>query len=259
MLLRFASFAAPNLVHAITTRTGGVSRPPHDTLNMSFSRPDDPLAVRENRRRVCTALEIALERMVQAGQVHGNKVQVVAQQHAGRGALDHATALPPSDALITNQPDLYLLACFADCVPLLFYDPVRRAVGVAHAGWQGTIKHIGAATVAAMMHTFRSDPADLRVIIGPSAGPCCYNIWPHIADTVREAFPGCPKVLQERDGQTFFDLWAANEATLIRRGVRQEQIEISGLCTIHHADRFFSHRAANGQTGRFAAIIGLRE
>ncbi len=259
MLLRFASFDDPNLVHAITTRAGGVSRPPYDALNMSFSRPDDPVAVRENRRRVYTALEISPERLVQAGQVHGNDVQVVDQRHAGRGALDRATVLPPSDALITNQPDLYLLACFADCVPLLFYDPVQRAVGVAHAGWQGTVKHIGAATVTAMMHAFGSDPAHLRVIIGPSAGPCCYNVWPHVADTVRGAFQDYPEVLQERDSQTFFDLWVANQMTLIKSGVRREQIETSGLCTIHHADRFFSHRAAKSQTGRFAAIIGLRE
>jgi YfiH family protein len=258
MLLRFASFKHPDMVHAVTTRQGGVSEAPHDTLNMSFSRPDAPAAVRENRRRVYMALEIRPERVVQAGQIHGDDVLVVTEEHAGRGALDRPSVLPPADALITNRPDLYLLACFADCTPLLFFDPVRRAVGVAHAGWQGTAKQIGAATVHAMNAAFGSQPADLQVAIGPSVGPCCYNVWPHVAEQVRAALPMQPYVLAERDGQIFFDLWQSNVATLLACGVRRDQIEVSRICTVDHADRFFSHRAGNGVTGRFAAIIGLR-
>ena len=258
MLLRFSSLDQPDLVHAITTRDGGVSAAPYATLNMSWARPDDPAAVAENRRRVYAALEIDAARVAQAGQIHSNGVMVVEQAHAGRGSMERASVLPPSDALITNQPDLYLLACFADCTPLLFFDPVRRAVGVAHAGWQGTVKQIGAATVQAMQDAFGSRPADLRVVIGPSAGPCCYNVWPHVAAEIRAAFPDHPHVLQPRDDQTYFDLWAANSATLIESGVPRAQIELSGICTIDHADRFFSHRATGGQTGRFAAIIGMR-
>lgn len=259
MLIRFRSFDAPDLIHAVTTRHGGVSQPPHGTLNMSFARPDDPAAVVENRRRVFRALEIMPERVVQAGQVHGNAVLVVDDQHAGRGALSRATLLsPPADALVTNTPDVYLLACFADCVPLLFFDPVRQAVGVAHAGWQGTVKQIGAATVHKMHEAFGTDPADLHVVIGPSAGACCYNVWPHVADTIKAAFPDDPDILIERNGETMCDLWTANVATLQRSGVPHDQIEVSALCTICNADRFFSHRADDGQTGRFAAIIGLR-
>ncbi len=259
MLIQFTSLNTPDLIHAVTTRHGGVSKPPHDTLNLSFARPDDPAAVVENRRRVFRALEIAPERVVQAAQVHGNDVLVVEDQHAGCGALSRATLLPPADALVTNTPDLYLFAGFADCVPLLFFDPVRRAVGVAHAGWQGTVKQIGAATVAKMQEAFGTDPADLRIVIGPSAGACCYNVWLHVAETIGAAFPDDPDVLIERDGETMCDLWSANVATLRRSGVPREQIEVSGLCTICHADRFFSHRADHGQTGRFAAIIGMRD
>jgi hypothetical protein len=258
MLLRFASFEHANLVHAVTTRQGGVSETPHATLNLSFSRPDDPAAVRENRRRVYAALEIPAERVVQAGQIHGADVLVVTADHAGRGALERDSVLPPVDALITDTPDLYLLACFADCVPLLFFDPVQRAVGVAHAGWQGTVKQIGGATVRAMSAAFGSQPEDLRVVIGPSVGPCCYNVWPHVAEQIRAALPAQPDVLIERDGQTFFDLWQANQTTLVANGVRPEQIEISRICTVDHAEQFFSHRATNGATGRFAAIIGMR-
>lgn len=258
MLLHFPSLDLPSVVHAVTTRQGGVSQPPHDTLNMSWARPDDPAAVRQNRLRVYRALEVDPQRVVQAGQIHSNDVLVVDERHAGRGALDRPSVLPPADALITNTPDLFLLACFADCVPLLFVDPVQRAVGVAHAGWQGTVKQIGAATVRAMGEAFGTDPADLRVVVGPSAGPCCYNVWTHVADTIRSAFPDDPDVLIERGGETMYDLWAANVATLVRSGVPGDQIEVSGLCTIHGSDRFFSHRAGKGQTGRFAAVIGMR-
>lgn len=258
MLLRFASLDHPDLVHAITTRAGGVSAPPFDSLNMSFARLDDPAAVVENRQRVFRALEIAPERVVQAGQIHGNDVLLVGGQHAGRGALDRSLILPAADAMITKTPDLYLLACFADCTPLLFFDPARGAVGVAHAGRQGTVKRIGAATVCAMQQHFGTRPDDLRVVIGPSAGPCCYNVWPHVADEIRAVFPDAPHVLIQRDDQTFFDLWAANVATLVQSGVPNEQIEVSSICTIHHAERFFSHRASGGNTGRIAALIGLR-
>jgi YfiH family protein len=258
MLLQFKLLDDPEIMHAVTTRAGGVSTPPHDTLNMSFAHPDDPAAVRENRQRVFTVLEVDPGRVVQAGQVHGSDVLVVDQEQAGRGALDRASLLPAADAMVTNQLNLHLLACFADCVPLLFYDPVQHAVGVAHAGWQGTVQKIGAATVATMQCEFGSNPADVRVVIAPSAGPCCYNVWPHVAETIRDAFRDHPTVLQKRNGEVFFDLWAANQHTLVDAGVCQEHIEISELCTIDHADRFFSHRAANGQTGRFAAIIGLR-
>lgn len=258
MLIQFRSLDHPDLAHAVTTRAGGVSQPPLDTLNMSFGRQDDPAAVRENRERVYRALEIDPQRVVQAGQVHGNTVLIADDSHAGRGALDRSLVLPAADAIITDRPNLFLLACFADCTPLLFFDPVRRAVGVAHAGWQGTAKHIGAATVRAMHDAFGTQAGDLRVAIGPSAGPCCYNVWPHVADDIRAAFPQHPHVLIERDGQRFFDLWAANRATLLDAGVPDDQIESSGICTIDHADRFFSHRASGGAAGRFAAIIGLR-
>jgi len=258
MLVRFASLDQPGLVHAVTTRAGGVSAPPHNTLNMSWARPDDPQAVAENRRRVYTALEIDAARVVQAGQIHAADVLVVEGQHAGRGALERASVLPPADAMITREPNIYLLACFADCVPLLFWDPIQRAVGVAHAGWQGTVKHIAAETVDAMSRHFGSAPADLQVVVGPSAGSCCYNVWPHVATAIHAAFPNHSELLVEREDQIYFDLWAANEATLVASGVLPERIEVSGICTIHHAAQFFSHRASGGQTGRFAAVIGMR-
>jgi YfiH family protein len=258
-LLRWPGLDRDDVVHAVTTRSGGVSPAPWDTLNLSWARPDDPPHVLENRRRVCQALEIPLEGLVQAGQIHGVGVRAIGGEEAGRGAISQATLLPPSDALITDAPGVYLLACFADCVPLLFYDPVRRAVGVAHAGWRGTVADMAGATVRAFEEAYETRPADLRVVIGPSIGPCCYEVGPDVLAAARAALPGAERLLAPMgDGHARFDLWQANVDFLLRAGVTPEHIEVSGLCTMHHAATFFSHRATGGQTGRFAAIIGMR-
>ncbi len=258
MLLTFPELAAPGVVHAITTRHGGISAPPHDALNLSWARPDDPAAVLENRRRLCQALAIALDDVVQSGQVHGTTVRAVGPSERGAGARERRTTLPAADALITNAREVYLLACFADCTPLLLLDPVRQAVGVAHAGWQGTVAHMGQAVVGALREHYGSDPADLRVVIGPSAGPCCYAVGANVLAAATAAFPDNPEVIVAHPEQPRFDLWAANRASLIRAGVRAEHITVSGQCTIHQPEQFFSHRASGGATGRFGALIGLR-
>ena len=257
-LLRFGLLDDADLVHAITTRAGGVSPTPWDRLNMSWARPDPPENVVENRRKVCVALEIPIQRLVQAGQVHGVEVRTVGAADAGRGAADRPSVLPPADALITDVPDLYLFACFADCVPLLFFDPVRRAVGVAHAGWRGTVADMAGATVRALAEAYGSRPDDLLVVIGPSIGPCCYEVGDEVVHAARR-LPDPSELLHPGvAGRLHFDLWQANRQLLLAADVRPEHIEVSELCTMHHAGRFFSHRATGGQTGRFAAIIGLR-
>ncbi|MBA3946727.1 MAG: peptidoglycan editing factor PgeF [Herpetosiphonaceae bacterium] len=259
MLIRFPSFDHPDLVHAVTTRAGGVSQAPYASLNLSWTRPDEPAAVLENRRRLCSALEIPLGNLVQAGQIHGIGVRAVGRAERGAGARERATVLPPADALMTDVPEVYLLACFADCVPLLFFDPVRRAVAVAHAGWRGTVKGMAAATVAAMTARYGSQPENLQVVIGPSAGPCCYTVGSEVVDAVKDAFPKHPELLVAGDDGPRFDLWAANRVALFGTGVRAAAISVSGECTIHQCDRFFSHRATGGATGRIAAVIGLRD
>ncbi len=258
-MLRWKILDDDGVVHAVTTRAGGVSPAPWDTLNLSWARPDPAENVRENRRRVCTALEITPERMVQAGQVHGVGVRIVDVADAGCGASERSTLLAPADALITDAREVYLLACFADCVPLLFYDPRRPAVGIAHAGWRGTVAGMGEATVRAMAEAYGSRPGDLRVVIGPAAGPCCYEVGDEVIAAVEQRFSGAKQRLSGRtNGRAHLDLWEANRITLLAAGVAPEHIETSGICTIHHADRFFSHRASGGETGRFGAIIGVR-
>ena len=259
LMLHFGSFEDERIIHAITTRAGGVSPAPCNELNLSWARTDDPGTVLENRRRVCAALDIPLDRVVQSGQVHGVDVRAVGAAEAGRGAQERQTVLPPSDALITADPDVYLLACFADCVPLLLFDPVRLVVGVAHAGWRGTLQGMGPATVRAMTEHYGSRPADLRVVIGPSAGPCCYEVGAEVIAAVQASdLPSDELLRPSTAGHAFFDLWKANRRLLQGVGVLPEHIETSGICTIEQSERFFSHRASGGNTGRFGAIIGIR-
>ncbi len=253
----------PGLLHGFSTRLGGVSEPPHASLNIAFSRPDDPAAVQENRRRFAAALGFTLDAVAIAGQVHGTVVRRATAADRGRGAYGANTVLPPADALITNAPGVVLWAGFADCTPLLFYDPVKQAVGVAHAGWQGTVGNIAGATVAAMAQEFDSSPSDLLTAIGPAIGPCCYEVGEPVVSAVSTAFGAdvAADLLPRPPGneRPHFDLWAANEHWLQAAGVQACNILRMDCCTACNVERFFSHRRDQGATGRFAAVIGIRE
>ena len=147
---------------------------------------------------------------------------------------------------------------FADCVPVFLYDPVRRVVGIAHAGWLGTVKKIGFKTVQEMTNVFGCNPADVLAGIGPSIGPDQYEVGENVIGAIREAFPedADALLLKKQNGAVHLDLWAANRLALIEAGV--EHIEIAGISTAAHTDDWYSHRAENGKTGRMGALIALR-
>lgn len=238
-----------NVNHGIFTRLGGVSRPPFSSLNLGRSVGDSPDAVEENYRRVCQVLGVAHESLVTGYQVHSDRVAVVGRAH--RGYL-----LKDTDALVTDSVDICLTLRFADCVPLVFFDPVRQAVGLAHAGWKGTVSKIGGKVVEAMQFAYGCKPADIIAGIGPSIGPCCYQVGADVIQQVQQAFSGVDGLfVAQGDGSLHLDLWAANRRALEALGI--EIIEVSGLCTSCHRDEFFSHRGDKGQTGRFGAFVKL--
>jgi YfiH family protein len=194
---------------------------------------------------------------------HGCKVSIFRAEHPTEWPLTVAPISTRScqgehtflsDAVVSDVPNLFFFMTFADCVPIMLWDPVRRVVGLIHAGWRGTAQHIAAATVRAMCESFASRPYDIRVAIGPSIGPCCYRV----GDDVRMAF----QVGYGDDTASFFrgqrlDLWAANCFDLMAAGVDESQIENPRLCTACHTESFFSHRAEGEPTGRLGACIGL--
>jgi len=245
----FHSFPDGDLTHAVFARAGGVSPGPWASLNMSISTGDSAENARANRERAFAALGLPPDSFMDVWQVHG--VETV-KADAPRGGGSPVKA----DGLITDRPGLALLQRFADCVPILLYDPKHRALGIAHAGWRGTVAGAAASPVKAMAEAYGARPADLFAGIGPAIGPDQYEVGPEVVQAVRRGFPGGDDLLIQKNGRTYFDLWAANARALREAGV--EQIEIAGLCTATHTEHFFSHRAEAGKTGRFGAVIALR-
>ncbi len=236
--------------HAIFTRQGGVSPAPFESLNLSVSVPDEKERVYENRRRAYGLYGRDTATVVHAHLVHGISVAAVTSKNNG-------TWLPHVDGIITNQPGCALTMNYADCTPIFLYDPVHQAIGLGHAGWQGAVKDLPGAMVQAMQTEFGSDPAQLIAGIGPTIGPCCYEVGEPVISAVHNAFtdPDSLLIPQSSSPSPHFDLPEANRRNLEKAGVRQ--IEQSNLCTACRTDLFFSHRAEKGKTGRFGTIFIL--
>jgi len=235
-----------DLAHGLFTRLGGHSIGPWTSLNTGHTVGDDPQAVEANHGLICEALRIERSDIVSPHQVHSAMVRVVGREHRGQ-------VCPETDALITACPDVPLMLRFADCVPVLLYDPCHCVVGLAHAGWRGTADGIVGATVQAMADAFGCRPSDIVAGVGPAIGPCCYEVGHDVAASFREA----PQVLHPAgDGHWYLDLWAANQEQLARAGVRE--VYMANICTACHTEEWFSHRAERGRTGRWGALIGLR-
>lgn len=258
-LLTVSAFSETGLVkHGFTSRFGGTSQPPYDTLNMGFTVKDAPARVLENRRRVAQALDFPLKDLVALKQVHQDHVAVVAADHKGRGALTYETALEDTDALITAEPGVPISTYHADCVPVFLLDPVTPAVGLAHAGWKGTALKIAAKTVIKMNQCFGTRIEDCLVAIGPSIGPCCYEVDAKVKDVFEREFVNSDVFFRATGNNKWhLDLWAANVHALEKIGVPGKNILVSSMCTGCQNDMFYSHRKENGVTGRMAALIML--
>jgi len=264
---RFANLAShyydDEVLHGVFTRLGGVSPAPCESLNVGRLVGDDHELVEANHDLIYQALGISRSDVATAHQVHGNRVGLVGSEDRGR-------VIPATDALITDTPGVALMLRFADCLPVLLYDPVRRAIGLAHAGWRGTIKGIAAKTALAMVEAYGSRPADIMAGLGPCIGPCCYQVGTEVIELVKARFNHWQGLLRSQgDGSVHFDLWEANRRQLAEQGApplspqkklggRKVGIEVSQLCTACRTDEFFSHRAEEGRTGRFAVILGMR-
>lgn len=239
--LTVPSFAATGLVaHAFTTRLGGISKPPYHSLNLGLHVGDDPRSVVANRQRICKVLGAGTGCLVAGQQVHGDRVITVNAVHAGKGSTSEESALPDVDALVTGEPSVLLSSYYADCVPLLFLDPVRRVVALAHAGWKGTVLGIGAATVHHMVEKHGSRAEDILAAVGPAIGPCCYEVDTSVMEAVWKCLPVGPVPARPgREGHWWLDLPAINRRLLLMAGVRPENITMAKLCTACRDDLFF--------------------
>lgn len=251
MFYQFEQWAGDDrLVHGVFTRLGGVSQPPWDSLNLGGTVGDDLAAVRENHRRAYAALGLDEGYACTVWQVHSADTVIARAPVPGRRWLARA------DGLVTDRPGLALTMRFADCAPVLLYDPVHHVIGLAHAGWRGTVLGAAVSVLQTMVEAFGTRPPDVQAAIGPSIGPARYQVGEEVVAAVARAFGDTAGLVRRAaDGSAYLDLWAANRLALQRAGV--EQIEVAGICTATRTDEFYSHRAEGGRTGRFGVIVAL--
>ena len=260
-LLQFPLLSGTEIVkHAFTTREGGVSEGMFASLNLSFSRGDDPDAVRENYRRIAAAFEKEVTDIVCSDQTHTTNVRRVDRTYGGCGVIKERP-YTDVDGLVTNEPGLILATFYADCVPLYFVDPVHRAIGLSHSGWRGTVARMGQATLDKMKAEFDTDPKDVYAAIGPSVCQDCYEVSKDVADAFKEAFAGHEDdiLIDKGNGKYQLDLWKSNEIVMLDAGIKKEHLAVTNICTCCNARLLFSHRASKGKRGNLGAFLMLRE
>ncbi|WP_053219743.1 peptidoglycan editing factor PgeF [Virgibacillus senegalensis] len=247
---------APGLMAGFTTRRGGVSVPPFDTFNLGLHVTDDQDAVIANRERLAGLTGFPLANWVSAQQVHGTEIAVVTEADKGRGAKSTSDAIQGADGLITNETGIFCTAFFADCVPLYFLDPETRWIGIAHAGWRGTVNGM-AEEMIAKLEKNGVKAENVLAAIGPSIGPSSYQVDDKVISQIPDGLKGA--VVTRKETGAFLDLQLLNERILQQAGVPTENISRTTLCTFQENHLFFSHRRDHGKTGRMLGFIGWQE
>ena len=257
----FPSFEKlPGIVHGFSSRLGGVSEGCLSSMNLSFSRGDEPERVRENFRRIAESIGFSEADLVFSMQTHTTNVRRVGREDCGRGLL-RPVGYQDVDGLVTNEPEVVLATFYADCVPLFFVDPVRRCIGLSHSGWRGTVGKIGKVTVETMMREFGSDPEDILAAVGPSICQDCYEVSEEVIELFRENFDEelWPKLFYGKEnGHYQLNLWEANRLIFKEAGILPEHITVTDVCTACNPELLFSHRASGGKRGNLAGFLSLR-
>lgn len=250
----------PGIIHGFSTRLGGVSQAELESMNLSFTRGDQPERVRENYRRLGCAIGFEPENMVFSWQTHTNCVRAVTEQDRGKGYVRERD-YQDVDGLVTNVPGLVLVTFYADCVPLFFVDPVHQAIGLSHSGWRGTVSDIAGVTVRTMQEKYGTEPGDLIAAIGPSICRSCYEVSEDVILKVREQYPQeMWRLLYDtkENGKYQLDLWEVCRQNMIRAGILPGHISVTDICTCCNPKLLFSHRASQGRRGNLAAFLSIR-
>lgn len=241
--------------HGFSARTGGVSTGCFSSLNLSFSRPDDPEKIRQNFRLFAEAAGFDDASMVMDNYAHGTVVRQVDAADCGRGWTKDP--LPSCDGLITDDPAVTLVTGHADCMAFFCCDPAHRAIGLAHAGWRGALGRIGGNLVDAMVDAFHADPLQMIAGVGPSICQNCFEVGEDVAAQFEQAFAGIPCVRPGKPGKAHVDLWMVAASQFMERGVQPGKFNLMGVCTAEESQRLYSHRRDKGQTGGMAAFLRL--
>lgn len=260
--LEFHLFRKCGIVsHGFSTRLGGVSKGYFSSMNLSFDRGDRPEDVMENFRRIGREIGVRCENMVLSQQTHTTNIRLVTEEDKGKGIV-RKRDYTDVDGLVTNVPGICLVTSYADCVPLFFVDPVKKAVGLSHSGWRGTAGKIGKKTVRKMQEYFGSDPSDILAAVGPSVCMDCYEVSEDVIDRFREAFDSrfWEELFYKKDsGKYQLDLWKANERIFLESGILPEHMQITNLCTHCNSEILYSHRKQGAKRGNLCAFLALKE
>ena len=265
----------PFIRHGFSTRLGGVSEGIYATMNLSYSRGDDAKCVTKNYERISESIGVDSHSLVASDQVHKTNLKRVGKSDCGKGIYKRRD-YSEIDGIYTNEPGVTLVTSYADCVPLLFVDPVKKVIAASHAGWRGTIEKIGPKTVKTMIREYQCDKKDIIVVIGPSICQDCYEVSKDVADQFKAAidearheemipnqidyFKNMKKDLSFANKEKYqLNLWKANEYFLLEEGLDPKNVVISSVCTCCNADLFHSHRASKGQRGGLCAFLEIAE
>ncbi|WP_416149114.1 peptidoglycan editing factor PgeF [Salipaludibacillus sp. HK11] len=251
----------PELVAGFTTKHGGTSHFPYKSNNFGLHVGDEGHNVITNRQQLADQLGFSLENWVCADQVHEDQIVKVSSVLTGSGVDDYNDSIKGTDGFYTNQKDILLTLCYADCVPVYFFAPNYHMIGIAHAGWKGTVKNISGKMVQLWDMMEKIPPSEIYVTIGPSINQCCYIVDDHVineVDKVLEAVSFTTSPYEQiSDGQYRLDLKSVNYLLLLHAGIQEDHLLTSNFCTSCDNDLFFSHRADQGKTGRMISYIGF--
>lgn len=258
--LTYNSLSEINFInHAFSTRLGGVSEGEFTSMNMAFNRGDNPESVTENYKRICKSAGFDFDSLTASAQDHNTFVRAVTSENKGVG-IYKPRDLHSVDALITNEKGVTLVTYYADCTPLFFVDIKQKAIGLAHAGWRGTVGRMGEKVVKKMTELYGTNPADIVAAIGPAISVCCYEVDKPCADNfyALSDLDSSRFVFPKENGKYMIDLLETNRQILMSAGVKTENITISDICTNCNSELLWSHRATNGHRGTMSAFMCIK-
>lgn len=251
--LTFRKLDQAGVRHGFSTRMGGVSEGIYSSMNLSYARGDDEASVHENFCRIGHAIGFDEKKLVFSNQIHDTQIRRVGEEDCGK-------VMTGMDGLVTDVPGVPLYTGYADCVPLFFFDPIKKVAALAHSGWKGTVGRIGEKMVKIMKDGYGCRTEDIVASIGPSICRDCYEVSQDVAWQFIREFSGHQEeeILDRKEnGKYQLDLWKANEIILEEAGILKKNLDITDLCTCCNSEYLFSHRATKGKRGNLGAFIVL--
>jgi len=253
-----SNFDKTNLVKTcFTTKIGGVSKGNYFSLNLGIKTDDKKENIINNFKNVCEATKISIQNLVLSDQVHKDNIKIITKEDRGKGILYDSDILEV-DGFITNEKNVALVNVYADCVSIFLLDRKQKVIALVHSGWKGTVKKIVSKALIMMKERFDTNPKDCLAAIGPSIGPCCYEVDDKVIDQFKERFEDISNfTLLKDNGKYMLDLWKANKMILEENGILERNISMSNICTMCNSEKLFSYRKDQGTTGRMVGIIQL--